>query len=378
VVAYTPNVSFWSDHAVKSRWFSIRNLEDNIGFNASGSFELPTGMVWVKHFDLDTTRGDSGTRRKLETRILVKTTDGTYGLSYRWREDQSDADLVSEEGKSELVPASSPAQEWRYPSRSECFACHTDTAGHALSFNARQLNRIHSYGDTDANQLDALASAGYFSDAIGNVQEIPALAAIDDESVSLEWRVRSYLDTNCAQCHQPGGNAPGFWDARASTPTDLAKIINGELVNDGGDIANRFSVPSDAAHSMVLLRLAGEKGARMPPLTTSERDVEAENLIRRWIEETLPDRQEFALWEVEHFQPGEFANLSLTGDTLSITFEHPAHRSAVVETSTDLKSWTLWDVPGNLPFFPANSFTRSFEGLTLPESRSFRIRVTAP
>ena len=73
LVGYAPNVAFWSDYALKSRWFGIKNLTDTVGFNADGAWTLPTGMVWVKHFDIDTTRGNSATRRKLETRFLVKT-----------------------------------------------------------------------------------------------------------------------------------------------------------------------------------------------------------------------------------------------------------------------------------------------------------------
>ncbi len=60
-------------------------------------------MVWIKHFDFETTRGDPATKRKLETRVLVKTADASYGLSYRWRTDQSDADLVPESGMNDPI-----------------------------------------------------------------------------------------------------------------------------------------------------------------------------------------------------------------------------------------------------------------------------------
>ncbi len=110
VVAYDPNVNFWSDYAIKSRWFSIKNTTDTIAFNGSGSWTFPEGMVWIKHFDIETTRGTPATRRKLETRFLVKTATEVYGLSYKWRADQSDADLVAEAGLTEAIASSSPAQ----------------------------------------------------------------------------------------------------------------------------------------------------------------------------------------------------------------------------------------------------------------------------
>ncbi len=97
IVPYTPNVSFWSDYAHKSRWFSIPSASDTIGWSSVGNWSFPAGMVWIKHFDFETERGNPATRKKLETRFLVKTDSGIYGLSYRWRADQTDADLVPEE-----------------------------------------------------------------------------------------------------------------------------------------------------------------------------------------------------------------------------------------------------------------------------------------
>ena len=288
IVPYEPNVDFWSDYAHKSRWFSIKNTSDTMTWSASGNWTFPTGMVWIKHFDFETTRGNPATRRKLETRFLVKTATGVYGLSYKWRADQTDADLVAEQGLSEVVPSSSPAQTWRYPSRGECIACHSGVAGHALSFNSPQINRAHDYGGASQNQIEALSSAGYFSSPASGVGSLPAFARADDGSQSLEWRVRSYLAVNCVQCHQPGGAAQGNWDARYTTPIDSANLIYGLLLNDGGDSDNRFVTPEDPGHSMLLKRQQGLSAPRMPPLATNERDLVAEQLITDWINSLTP------------------------------------------------------------------------------------------
>lgn len=411
VVAYAPNVSFWSDYAIKSRWFSIKNLTDTVGFSADGNWTLPTSMVWVKHFDFDTTRGSSSTRRKLETRILVKTATDVYGLSYKWRADQSDADLVAEDGLSELVPASNPAQFWRYPSRTECRTCHTQIGGYALSFNTRQLNREQLFGAQTLNQISALSGAGYFASPVNGVNNLPAFAAASDTTASREWRVRSYLAVNCIQCHQPGGASTGAWDARATTPTALANLINGPLVNDGGDPANRWCIAGDAAHSMILKRLSGTGIPRMPQLGSNERDLAAEQLIADWITLDLPSRRTFAQWQTTNF-PGGGANSlpdadpdadgqinrlefllgdnplitnppylpqsSATGAMFSLTFTHPPNRSALVETTTDFSTWTLWNVPGNTPFFPSSTQTRTLYGPFDATGRFFRLRLTEP
>jgi glucose/arabinose dehydrogenase len=409
VVAYAPNVGFWSDHAIKSRWFAIRNLTDTVGFSADGNWTLPAGMVWVKHFDIDTTRGDPATRRKLETRILVKTPSDVYGLSYKWRADQTNADLVAEGGLSELIPSSSPAQTRRYPSRTECRICHTPVGGHALSFNTRQLNRTNTFGAQTLNQITALSAAGYFNAPVSGVNHLPAFAAASDTTVSREWRVRSYLAVNCISCHQPGGAATGNWDARSTTPTDLANLIGGMLVNHGGDPLNRWCVPGDTAHSTILNRLAGNGFQRMPPLATNERDLASEQLIADWITLDLPSRQNFAQWTTTYFpgggansQPGadpdgdgetnalEFLRrtsplvaqpplalgIESNAGLLSLTFDQPAGRGALIETSADLHNWSLWDVPGNQLSFPAASTPRVFAAPQDLPSRFLRLRLS--
>jgi hypothetical protein len=352
---------------------------------------FPAGMAWVKHFDIETVRGDPATRRRLETRFLVKTATGAYGLSYRWRADQTDADLVSESGLTESLAGSVPAQSWRFPSRSECIACHTAAGGYALSFNTRQLSRLHDYGGIPQHQIAALSGAGYFSAPVSESHTLPSYAPASDTTASLEWRVRSYFAVNCSQCHQPGGPSLGNWDARLTIPTDLARLIDGPLVNDGGDAANRFAVLGDTVHSMVLRRMQGLTAGRMPPLGTLERDPAAEQLVTEWITQSLPQRQSFAQWQTAHFgstvdpaaqpnadpdsdghanslefltgtdpqQGGSLWSYQSIGPGGVIQFLQPAHRVVQWEMSDGLDSWTPWSHPDNTLFWPSSPVQRS-------------------
>ncbi len=420
LVGYEPNVSFWSDHAVKRRWFALQNGNDMIGFHRDGNWTFPTGMIWVKHFDIELTRGDPATRRKLETRFLMKTAGGSYGITYRWRADQSDADLVPEEGASEVIEIQENGapvmQTWRYPGRNDCRTCHTPAGGHALSFNTRQLNRIHEFTPgAPQNQLAALEDAGYLSGPLPVIPgAMPAFARADDGSQSLEWRVRSYLDVNCVQCHQPEAGVPGMWDARASTPLDLANIINGPLNNDGGDAAARFVVPGNPDDSMLLKRLSGIGAARMPPIATNERDLAGEQLVADWITQALPGRRSFSEWQEFHFGSAEapdaapdkdpdgdgrnnrFEHLAGTvptgassvsprellsvsaDDGVTFSFHQPANRSALVETSDDMVAWSHWNVPGNHLSFPAEAGERVLTAPVENERHFFRVRLAEP
>jgi glucose/arabinose dehydrogenase len=418
IVPYEPNVPYWSDYAQKSRWFCIKNLTDTVGFSADASWTLPSGMVWVKNFDIDLERGNPATRRRLETRILVKTATDVYGLSYRWNNIQSgtqtEATLVAEDGLNFAIPGSNPAQTWRFPSWSECKVCHTPVAGFALGFNTRQMNRSHDYGLMTQNQIGAMSTAGYFSAPVSNVANLPALARADDSSASLEWKVRSYLAANCVQCHQPGGVALGNWDARPTTPTDAAGLINGALVNNFGDAANRFIVKNDVAHSMVVKRIQGIGVPRMPPLSTNERDLASEQLLSDWITQVLPARQSFTEWQLANFgstsapeaQPAadpdsdgsnnslEFLrgtpptepspplssalSSSISGGNFILQFQQPANRSALIETTTDFQSWNLWNVSGNAPSYPPTTVSRTLIGPIDTPNRFFRLRLGEP
>jgi glucose/arabinose dehydrogenase/mono/diheme cytochrome c family protein len=417
IVPYDPNVSFWSDYAIKSRWFSIKNLTDKITYNQDTPWVFPQGMVWVKHFDIETTRGDPSTSRKLETRFLVKTASDVYGITYRWRSDQSDADLVAENGftdtLSQTVNGQPYSQTWRFPSRDECRVCHTQVGGFALSFNTRQMNHAHTYGAVSQNEIQALSDAGYFTAPVTGVVSLPSFAAATDTSQSLEWRVRSYLAVNCSQCHQPGGAALGNWDARPTTPTDSANLINGILVNNNNNSANRWAVPGDTTHSMVLLRQQGIGLPRMPPLATYELDTTDIQLVTDWINQALPTRQNFTQWQTAHFQSTTTANaqasadpdhdgqsnaeeylagtdplnaasvwnygtMTFDGTNVQFQFTQPANRSAVVEASSDLLNWHTWNAAGNTATFPASATVRTIITPVTATDRFFRVRFGEP
>ncbi|GAA5479319.1 LamG-like jellyroll fold domain-containing protein [Haloferula helveola] len=94
LVPYDLNTAFWSDHAVKTRFAAVPN-GTTVGFTESGEWDFPVGSVLVKHFELPVDDTDPSVTRRLETRFLVQKPDGAvYGGTYKWRADQSDADLL--------------------------------------------------------------------------------------------------------------------------------------------------------------------------------------------------------------------------------------------------------------------------------------------
>lgn len=296
IVPYGINLPFWSDHAVKTRWFSIPSVSDDMTWAQDANWTFPEGAVWIKHFDLDLDRDNPGANvRRLETRFLVKTADDVYGITYRWNDAQTDAELVGEAGLEEDFDITDGGQTitqtWKYPSRNDCRTCHTSVGGFALGFNTRQMNRDYAMMGL-GNQIAELENAGYFTNDPPDPAGLPMFYAADDASASLEDRSRSFLAANCVQCHQPGGPALGNWNARPEIPLASAGIIDGPLVNNGGDPANRVIATGSAANSMIVQRLEAIDGlnglAPMPPLGSCVKNQGAIDLLTAWIEGPSP------------------------------------------------------------------------------------------
>ena len=181
--------------------------------------------------------------------------------------------------------ASVRARTWFYPGPGDCLSCHNAASGGVLGVNARQLNGDFAYptGRTD-NQLRAWAHAGLIDPAReADVPHAPRLVPLTDSAAPLQDRVRSFLDSNCAQCHRPGVTG-GYFDARYDTPFDKQNLLLGGVRNalniDGGKLV----VPGDVAKSVLFHRLASPTQAeRMPPLGKNTRDETAERVVSEWI-----------------------------------------------------------------------------------------------
>jgi len=386
VLPYTPNLRFWSDFADKRRWFSVPDGTSQMEWTREGAWTYPDGTIWVKHFDLETERGNPATSQRIETRVLVKNPAGSYGVSYRWNAAQTEATLVPDAGDTfdiDVIENGVPrVQSYRIPGRGECIACHTPQAGHALSFNTRQLNRDNSIHGFSGNQIDLLHSAGYLSNAPEPTNLLPRHVRPDETEYSREARVRSYLAVNCANCHMDGGTAPESWDARPELTLAQTGLINGLPSRNGGDPANLLVIPGDLDHSIVRNRIGELNGfTRMPPLGSTEIDAENLALLADWIANDLPARQDYAQWRLARFgsavspegEPGfdadgdEFTNeeefiagtepldsasspqpdISLSGSDLTFTFDAPENGSFQFESTIDFLTWTPLDIEGN-------------------------------
>lgn len=415
--AYAPNLRFWSDYANKSRWFLVKNTSETLTWSRDGTWSFPNGMIWVKHFDLELTRGNPATSKRIETRFLVKTASGSYGVSYKWNNAGTEAFLVADAGEDfslAVTNAGVPGtQLYHIPPRSECIVCHSTSAGSALSFNTRQLNRSGVIAGVTNNLLSLLSSAGYLLGLDENPAALPRHVRPDETQYSIESRARSYLAVNCSYCHQPGGPTPPSWDGRPELNLWDTHLINGLAQGAGSNPSHRLIRPGNLNESIVWNRVARTNGyTQMPPIASNEKDNEAIALLGSWIANTLPSRQDYDSWRLAYFgdlvspqgdpaadpdgdgegnqaefleysNPTNFldhytAKIAVSNNTVAIELPNFPGRRATVETSTDLgltDPWLRWNVVGNDGIPLAAGLTNVLTGPVLDPKRFYQIRI---
>ena len=289
LIPYDVNTSLWTDGVLKQRWFAVPNdgtpntAAEQIAYDEIGEWGFPEGSVLVKHFE--TPEG-----RRLETRLFVHGETGWYGLTYRWSPGGLDAQLLTSSLQEEVVIGGAKV-DYYYPSRSDCLTCHNQQAGSVLGIKTRQLNSSFDYPGVGAyNQLLTLDDLGLLSPPIEEAKVPLSItnAPLHDASASIELRVRSYLDANCAQCHRPGQGRATI-DARTSQALPWQGIVDGGVLDELGIPGARVVAPGDPSRSILYKRLNSNEGCcAMPPLGRGLIDQSAVALVRQWISSLDP------------------------------------------------------------------------------------------
>lgn len=272
MIPYAVQVPFWSDSAEKERYLSLPN-NTKIELTNDGDFLFPAGSVLMKHFKL----GD----KFIETRLFAHSEMGWQGFSYEWLDDQTDAVLLSD-GKEKLIDA----VRWQYPSSAQCLGCHTQAANFALGLETLQLNNVYLYGVSGiaANQVDTLVHINLFTSAVTANQKAQTLFLHNDSVAGVAQRARSYLHSNCSNCHRPNGPAPVNIDLRFTTVLSSMNICNVQPAAGDLEVTNaRIVAPGEPESSVLLHRMKVRDQYQMPPLGSHLVDEGGVELIEDWI-----------------------------------------------------------------------------------------------
>ena len=271
MIRYDVNSPLWSDGAAKDRWLYVPE-GSRIGLLADGDFDIPPGSVAVKTFSV--------AGKKIETRLFARYPDSTWaGYSYEWNDEQSEALLLSA-GKTKPL---ANGKTWYFPSRGECFACHTPVAGFTLGLETRQLDREEGA----ANQLARFAA---LLDRPVIAGALAPLRSADAQGASASERARGYLHSNCSMCHREGSGAgAATLDLRIDKPLAETRMCNvapqaGEL----GVAGAKVLAPGDPAKSVLALRMHALDTSRMPTLASRVVDDAGVAAVEEWIRSLPP------------------------------------------------------------------------------------------
>jgi len=272
LIPYGVQSQLWSDGAQKDRWFA---LPDGATISVSeDDWELPVGSVVVKNFH------DRNTL--VETRLLVRHDDGEWaGYSYAWI-DSSDATWSPA-----AQTVSHGEESWTTPSSADCLQCHTSATGRSIGLETAQLNGDYPYPDgPTTNQLDALSEMGVFDAPLTSgdtpAGDLPSLDPLDATDTAAA--ARSYLHSNCAHCHQPGGPGLGELDLRWRVSLSETGACDTPPTEGGLGLSDaRLIAPGAPERSVLLQRMLSTDANRMPPLATSKVHAEGTALIEAWI-----------------------------------------------------------------------------------------------
>jgi hypothetical protein len=232
--------------------------------------------VLVKNFSIE--------GKHIETRLLMnRDILGWVGYSYEWNTEQTEATLLPDDSTGKDKPVGTGTQVWHYPSRSECFKCHTQYAGTSLGPSTAQLNSDFAYAEGSMNQLEKLKTLGVFDNAPKTIVGLPDPFGADP----LPDRARSYIQANCAMCHRPGGEFSSIDMRFQTTLTDSKMCETAE--RDNGKVPVYRLTPGKPAESGMSFRMHALDMLRMPKVGSKVVDDKGAKLVDDWITSLQPD-----------------------------------------------------------------------------------------
>lgn len=342
MIPYSVNAPLWSDGAYKARWLGLPGADSKIDYTRNRGWGLPERTVIVKSFALEMEQGKPESRRWIETRFLTKQGKEWTGYSYVWNDEQSDGVLVEAPGLDKQFSIKTDqgvkAQTWHYPSRSECMVCHSRAAEWVLGLSEVQMNKDHDYGGCTENQLLVFERLGLFNNfnygqhareimleefekkgldektvkdrmekqTASRLQREAATTAVlpfspehyrklvdpYDGKADLNQRARSYLHSNCAQCHVEAGGGNAQFQVEFNIKPEKMKLFDVKPVHNTFNLPDaRLIASGHPERSVLLYRMSHRDAGYMPPLATTIVDKTAVDMLSEWIRK-MPARKD--------------------------------------------------------------------------------------
>lgn len=313
VVPYDLNTPLFTDYALKLRTIWVPKAVGAGVYREADYPDLPIGTVISKTFyypkgesenavlKVADTAGETNPIlqgldkvRLVETRLLVRRSEGWEAVSYVWNAAQTDAKLtkIGDAQRLALVSDDGSKTDFSYivPDINQCAGCHapnnTTRELAPLGVRPRHLNKAYHHDGQDVNQLLKLELVGYISD-LAEIDQIKRNDDWTDATLPIDQRARAYLDINCSHCHNPVGPADTSgldltMEAMVGPELGVCKL---PIAAGSGTGGRAFSiVPGEPDASILLHRVeTTNPGAMMPELGRALQHKEGAELLRDWI-----------------------------------------------------------------------------------------------
>lgn len=308
LIPFAPASALFSDYAHKKRFVWMPSgLKATFNGNDK-SLELPVGAAIIKTFYYDNVQNVTpvGATRIIETRVMIRKSSGWIFADYVWNAQQTEAFLDNLGSFTEvtwLENGVSKTANYRIPSEEQCIVCHKkkelingveETIYTPIGIKPQNLNYNYNYGSSTKNQLTKWIEEGY----LVNNFTMPSLGSstIDytDTSKSLDLRIRSYFDINCAHCHQDGRHCDYrpmrfAFHQTENNRTNMGVCVSTEDMQDFDPALGKIVTPGNINRSMMYFRLnTTDETYRMPLHGRTVIHEEGIQLIEQWINSLTP------------------------------------------------------------------------------------------
>ncbi|HLT32824.1 MAG TPA: hypothetical protein VKZ98_03455 [Aquaticitalea sp.] len=287
VLPYDLIAPLFSDYAKKKRFIWMPDNVSAAYVDDYTSLDFPTGTILIKSFYYDNVLPDNSTKI-IETRLMIKQTEGWTFANYEWNEAQTEALFTTDEEEITLdwiEEGESKHVVYRIPPFPECFTCHNKyEVPLPIGPKPQNLNRLFQYGNGNQNQLAKWVEMGYLNSDVPS--DIDSVVSWDDESEDLETRVRSYLDINCAHCHSDQSYCEyanvRFEFHKTNEPVNMGVCVDGTFLFDNS--ITQIVAPGNHLRSIIYNRINTTDGSiRMPLLGRTLIHEDGTELIQEWI-----------------------------------------------------------------------------------------------
>jgi hypothetical protein len=192
--------------------------------------------------------------------------------------------------------------DYRIPSEAQCVICHKKkelindvevTTYMPIGIKPQNLNFNYNYGNSTRNQLTMWIQQGYLTNNFSLPSVENTTVNYNDTSKPIELRARSYVDINCAHCHQDERHCDyrpmrfDFYDTGLSNglgKTNMGVCVDTQDMQGFPEDLNTIVKPGSTERSMLFFRInTTNETFRMPLHGRTMLHEEGISLIEQWI-----------------------------------------------------------------------------------------------